>query len=122
VRGDLDLSDLWLEGDDGLGPSDMDGAPPRPAKGYVICSLAWLARVRLQVRSADQLLVAMVLYSRCLRYRKRTVDLSNGELRKLGISRYTKYRTLAELEETGAITIEETSNGCSVRVTLHQFP
>ena len=68
-----DLSDLWLEGDDGLGPSDMDGALPRPAKGYVTVPLAWLIRVRREVHSVDQLLVAMVLYSRCLRYRRRTV-------------------------------------------------
>jgi len=31
----------------------MAGAPPAPAKGYITCPLAWLARVRLVVRSAD---------------------------------------------------------------------
>ena len=121
--GNPDLSDLWLEVDGNplMRGADMDGAPPPPAKGYVVASLAWLSRVRLQVRSVDQLLVAMILYSRCLKRRSRTIDLPNGELRKLGISRYTKYRTLAELQEAGAIEIE-TPNGRSVRVTLRWFP
>jgi hypothetical protein len=119
----LDLSDLWLEGVDDplMRGAEMDGAPPRPAKGYIVVSRAWLARVRLQVRSADQLLVAMVLYSRCVKRRSWTIDLSNVELRKLGISRQTKYRALAELEEAGALTMEP-QDGRSVRVTLHWFP
>ena len=60
--GNPDLSDLWLEGYDGLGPSDMDGALPRPAKDYVTVPLAWLARVRREARSVDQHLVMLVLY------------------------------------------------------------
>lgn len=119
---DLDRSDLWLKGDDGLGPSEMDGAPPRPAKGYVTVPLAWLARVRLQVRSVDQLLVAMIVYRRCLMCRSWTVDLPNGELLKLGISRQTKYRALAELEEAGELSVVETENGRSSRVALHRVP
>jgi|SRR5262245_16644517 len=117
----VESNDLWLAGDDGFGASDMDEAPPRPAKGYVVVSLAWLMRIRRQIGSVDQMLVAMIVYHRCLRRRSRTVDLPNGELRKLGISRYTKYRTLAELEEAGALTVED-SDGRSTRVTLHWFP
>ena len=121
--GNPDLSDLWLEVDGNplMRGADMDGAPPPPAKGYVVVSLAWLLRVRLQVRSVDQLLVAMILYSRCLKRRSRTIDLPNGELRKLGISRQTKYRALAELEEAGAVKMEA-PNGRSIRVTLQWFP
>ena len=103
--GNPDLSDLWLEGYDGLAPSDMDGALPRPAKGYVTVPLAWLARVRREARSVDQLLVMLVLYRQCL----------------MRISRQTKYRALAELEEAGAL-IKEPWNGRSVQVTLHWFP
>jgi hypothetical protein len=99
----------------------MAGAPPRPADGYITCPLAWLAQVRLVVRSVDQLLVAQVLYRRCLVQRSKTVDLPNGELRKLGISRQTKYRALAELEEAGVLTVGA-RNGRSIRVTLHRFP
>jgi hypothetical protein len=49
------------------------------------------------------------------------VDISNGDLAELGISRQTKYRALTELQEVGAVTIEP-HNGRSVRVTLHWFP
>ena len=63
----------------------------------------------------------LVLYSRCLRQRSRTVDLSNSELTELGIGRTTKYRTLKLLGEAGAVTIE-VHNGRSIRVTLHWFP
>ena len=97
-------------------------APPRPAKGYVTAPLAWLARVLPVVRSADQLVVALLLYRECLLRRSNTVALSNGELRKLGISRQTKYRALEELREAGAIAIEESNTRCSVRVTLLWFP
>ena len=73
--GNLDLSDLWLEGVRRAGATLRHGwGTPRPAKGYVIVSLAWLARVRLQVRSADQLLVALVLYRQCVMRRSRTVN------------------------------------------------
>src|SRR5262245_18793336 len=49
VMGELDES-LFLEGDDGLmRGAETDGAPPRPAEGYVTCPLAWLARVLPQV-------------------------------------------------------------------------
>ena len=116
-----DLSDFWLEGDDGLGPSDMDGAPPRPAKGYVVVPLAWLERVRPVLHSTDRLLVGMVLYSQCLRQRSRTVKLPNKELRELGISRWTKQRALVELEEAKALT-KDPRNGQFVRLTLHWFP
>ena len=71
---------------------------------------------------ADQLVVALLLYRECLLRRSNTVALSNGELRKLGISRYTKYRALAWLREAGVIAIEEADTRRSVRVTLLWFP
>jgi hypothetical protein len=99
----------------------MAGAPPAPAKGYITCPLAWLARVRLVVRSADQLLILMLIYRRCLLARCRTVDLPNGELKQFGISRYAKYRALAQLREAALIT-SGGRNGRSLRVTLAEFP
>jgi hypothetical protein len=119
--GGPDLSDLWLEGDDGLGPptlaEELIGAP-RPRKGIVICSLDFCARIRRVVWTSTHLVIAMLIYSKCLERRGRTVSLSNRELRLLGISRYAKYRTLTWLQEVGVITIEETVNGQSTRVTL----
>jgi hypothetical protein len=64
----------------------------------------------------------MLIYRECLRRRSNTVALSNGELRKLGISRYAKYRALAWLREAGVIAIEAASTRRSVRVTLLWFP
>jgi hypothetical protein len=118
------LEDAWLAGDpldEPLTVAEMLAGTPRPAKGYVLCPLAWLARVLPIVRTADRLAVVLLLYSRCRVRRSRTVDLPNGELTKLGIERKTKYRTLRLLEEAGALTIEA-RNGRSIRVTLHWFP
>ena len=42
--------------------------------------------------------------------------------RKLGISRYAKYRALAWLRGAGIITIKETNTRGSVQVTLLWFP
>jgi hypothetical protein len=99
----------------------MADAPPRPAKGYVTYSLTWLARVLPIVRTPEQLAIAQLLYRQCLVQRSRTVALSNHELRKLGISRYAKYRALGLLQEVGAVTIEP-RHGRSIQVTLHWFP
>jgi hypothetical protein len=96
-------------------------APSRPGKNYITCPLMWLNRVRPLVHSADQLMVLMVLYRRCLMGRSRTVTLPNVELAALGISRQTKYRLLAWLQEAGAAAVEM-SNGRAPRVTLHWFP
>jgi hypothetical protein len=102
-------------------PEIIAGMLPRPAGGYITCPLAWLARVRPLINSADRLIVLQLLYRRCLMERSRTVSLSNRELRILGIGRNTKYRALAGLAEAGALTVEA-RNGRSIRVTLHWFP
>jgi hypothetical protein len=121
-----DWNNLFEEGD----PFDdprwreaelMANAPTRLAEGYVAVPLAWLARVRPLVHSADQFLVLLLLYRRCLMGRSRTVTLPNGELAAFGISRQTKYRLLAWLQREGAATIEA-RNGRTARVTLLWFP
>jgi hypothetical protein len=91
------------------------------AKGYLVCPLAWLARVWPTVRVPAHLAVAQMIYRECCLQRRQTVSLPNGALRALGVSRYAKYRALAALGAAGAITAEA-RNGRSVRVTLHWFP
>jgi hypothetical protein len=114
---DAEDDPLWVQA--GL----MAGAPPRPAsKGHGVYSLPWLARVLPVVRTPTQLAVAMLIYRECLMRRSNAAALSNGELRKLGISRYAKYRALAWLREAGTITTEETDNRRAVRITLLWFP
>src|SRR5262245_13641883 len=117
------MDDLFLDGGDPLFEAAelMADAPPRPARGYLTCPLAWLSRVRSYVHSVDQLIVLQLLYRRCLLSRSRTVALPNGELAAFGISRYTKYRILAWLQSAGVVAIEN-QNGRAPRVTLHWFP
>jgi hypothetical protein len=101
----------------------LAGAPPRPiSKGHGVYSLAWLARVLPVVRIPAHLAVALLIYRECLLRRSNTVALSNGELRRLGVSRHAKYRALARLREAGVIAIEDANNGRSLRVTLLWFP
>jgi hypothetical protein len=96
---------------------------PRPAKGYVTVPLPWLARVSSVVLTPTHLIVAQLLYCKCLRQRgQTTVTLSNVELKPFGISRYAKYRTLAWLRGVGMVAAEETDHGRSGRVTLLWFP
>jgi hypothetical protein len=123
---DIDIDDLFIDAPDPFGanayPETIGGMLSRPAKGFITCPLAWLARVRPLVHTADRLLVLQLLYRECLMKRSRTVSLSNcSGLKILGISRWTKYRILAELAAAGALTLE-TRNGRSIRVTLHWFP
>jgi hypothetical protein len=100
----------------------LANASPRPAEGYITVPLAWLARMLPVVRTPTHLVLAMLIYRECLMRRSNSVALSNGELRKLGISRYAKYRALAWLRETGGIAIERANARRSVRVTLLWFP
>jgi hypothetical protein len=99
----------------------MEGAPPRPAHGYLTCSLAWLARVRPLVRSVEQLMVLQLIYRHCLVNRSRTAALPNKDLETVGMSRYGKYRALTALERAGLIT-REPWDGKTARVTLIDFP
>jgi hypothetical protein len=112
---DLESDPLWRAA--GL----MVGAPPQPAKGYAVCSLAWLQRVLSIVRSKDQLVIALLIYSECLRKRSDTVTVPSGILKALGISRWTKRRAFAELAEAGVLTVR-TEGRKSARVVLLRFP
>jgi hypothetical protein len=101
----------------------MADAPPAPAKGYGVYTLAWLARIQPVVRTPTHQTLALLLYSKCIRQRgQTTVALSNVELRPFGISRHAKYRALAWLREAGVIATEETDHGRSGRVKLLWFP
>lgn len=99
----------------------MAGAPPRPAEGYAICNLAWLARVLPLVHSAEQLVVLQLVYRRCLLVRSRTVALPNEDLQAVGMSRFGKYRAIAALEAAGLV-VKEPWNGKTIQVTLMDFP
>jgi hypothetical protein len=122
--------DLWLEDDNPLAKRIdalweqaqlMADAPPRPAKDYVVVSLAWLARVAHVVHTPQQLVVAEVLYRQCLVKRSRTVVAPTGLLQDLGIDRNVIRRTLANLKQAGTIATEFRM-GHPTQVTFLWFP
>ena len=100
----------------------MADAPPRPAKGYVVVSAGVAgAGAAGGPHSGPARRGAAALSGMPLR-RSNTVALPNGELRKLGVSRQTKYRALSSsCRKSGAVTIG-TRNGRSAQVTLLWFP
>jgi hypothetical protein len=99
----------------------MAEAPPRPAKGYITCSLAWAGRISPLLRSVEQFLILLIIYRRCLLARSRTVPLPSGELKALGIHPRTKSRSLAYFSEVGLVSVE-VQNGRVPHVTLLDFP
>jgi hypothetical protein len=99
------MDELWTDGPDSL----ADASAPKqraPNEHLIGCPIWWLQRVLPVVSSKNQLVVAIYLWRRWVvcRYRK-TFDVPNGELKSLGISRRTKYQTLARLEAAGVIKI-----------------
>src|SRR5262249_40575902 len=81
----------------------MAEAPPQPvSKGHGVYSLEWLARVMPVLHTPTQLGVALLIYRECLMRRSQTVALSNGTLKALRVTRYTKYRALRCLQQAGA--------------------
>jgi hypothetical protein len=100
----------------------MADAPPRPSQHYFTFGEDWFARILEVARTPSQWAVATVLYRECLRRQSQTVDLSNGVLKELGVTRQAKYRALIALEKAGVLTVEEADKGHSTRVTLHRFP
>jgi hypothetical protein len=86
--------------------------------GWIGCSLAWLAWVMPCVETAKQLALALWVYRKCALTHHQIVNLPNGELRSLGISRQAKYRALARLERKGVLVIEPQSHGKSISVRL----
>jgi hypothetical protein len=100
----------------------MADAPPRPSQHYFTFGEEWFARILEVARTPSQWAVATVLYRECLRRKSQTVDLSNAVLKRLGVTRYAKYRALVALEKEGVLTVEEADQSHSTRATLHWFP
>jgi hypothetical protein len=102
--------------DDPLWEEVEKGTRSRQA-GFVGCPMSWLKLVLPHTKTAKQLAVASFLYRLRILRRSKTVSLPNGVLESLGISRYAKYRALAELERAVVIAIRH-ENGRAIRVTL----
>ena len=57
-------------------------------------------------RSHQKSVVGIVLLHTAWKTKRTTFPLPNGQLAKLGVSRLTKYRALADLERAGLIAVE----------------
>jgi hypothetical protein len=87
------------------------------ASDFVGCPMAWLKQVMPHVHGESQIVVALLLYRRwVLAGRRRTFDFPNGDLKKLGIGRYTKCKVLTKLERASLVAVEYRP-GHAARVT-----
>jgi len=113
---DTNYDNLWMEGPDIF---DEPATQPKAAKkgrkhraiattpDFVGCPMSWLQHVLPHFQGASQLAVVLLLYRRWVlegRPRKPFV-FPNGDLQRLGITRLTKYRTLAKLKNIGLIAV-----------------
>jgi hypothetical protein len=101
----------------------MDEPAPEPAEQvddssrFIGCPISWFDRVFPLVHGKGELAVSLYVYRlRCVQRRK-TVRVPNGWLRKRGISRHTKYRTLNKLAAAGLITLRRCGGG-AVEITF----
>ena len=72
---------------------------------FVKVPLWWITEATKATRT-PKALVCIELLHKAWKTRSQTFSLPNGRLRKLGISREIKRRTLRELEAAGLITVE----------------
>jgi hypothetical protein len=110
---------LFYEGDPFDDPAwkAAEKVKKNQASDFVGCPMSWLEQVLPHVRGAHQIVVALLLYRRwVLCGRRRVFDFPNGDLRKLGVDRQAKRKTLAGLEQAGVVTVEYLP-GHAVRVT-----
>jgi hypothetical protein len=78
----------------------------KPGQPHLGCPLAWFNRVLPLVRSKEQLAIALYLHRRRSVCGSATFTVPNRELyEELGLTRFTKYRTLRYLERAGVIAI-----------------
>jgi hypothetical protein len=83
---------------------------------FVKMPWTWLERLA-QSRSANTYRVAVTLLYLHWKANGEPIKLANGMLAIDGVSRFAKYRALAELEQSGLITVTR-RNGKSPIVTL----
>ena len=83
----------------------MKRKKPEP---FAIVPLSWAKRMTAATHT-KRALVGIVLLHMAWKTKRTTFPLPNGQLAKLGVSRQTKRRALADLERAGMITVERPS-------------
>jgi hypothetical protein len=78
-----------------------------PFEGRIIgCPIWWLQRVLQTNPDGRELVVALYIWRRHVVTKRWTFDVSNGELKAIGVGRQAKYRAFTKLEGAGLITFE----------------
>lgn len=87
-------------------PAHNKKANTDPAR-HIGCPLWWFNAVFPIIRSKNELVVALILYRQHMIEGDRTIAATNGRLMaEMGISRFTKYRTIRKLEKAGLVTVQ----------------
>jgi hypothetical protein len=112
------MEELFLRGGDDL---ELCDGPEETAYRYIGCEIGWFEKLSA-ARYKSDIVLGMLVYRLCAIRGTTTVDVTNGSLKKFGISRWTKYRTLRRLAAEGVIRIHPTKNKLALRVTILGAP
>jgi hypothetical protein len=97
-----------------------EAAQPRArSREHIGCPLVWLKRVVPVAKSKGDILVWLWLWRLRSVRRSRTIKVSNSGLAGLGITRYTKYRSLKRFAKAGLIDIAR-RDGNAIVVTFRK--
>ena len=88
---------------------------PRQTERYV--QITETGAKGFEVLGGSAALVWFEILYRVWKAKKTTIDLPNGILTEMGVSRWVKYKAIDRLEQAGWIQIER-QNGKTARVTL----
>jgi hypothetical protein len=114
-------SGLWDDdGTDAL--AEVAQSPPTamdPSR-HIGCPLWWFQAVLPAVRGKGELAVALFLYRQRVVQGSQTIAVANVRLStEIGISRFTKYRAIKNLEDAGLVTVRR-RNKKAVEVTFYR--
>jgi len=121
-----DKEEMFEDGDplndpawQGGGKSKRRGQQKEP---HIGCPIAWLRWVWPLMRSPEQLVLALLLYRRCVLCNSATIDVPGRDVEKLGLSRHTKRHRLYRFEQLGILCVQERQTGRAMRVTILYWP
>jgi hypothetical protein len=105
-----------------VNPADLQRKPKRKRwrRQYVQVPWEWIERLR-NVRAGNTYRLALVLVYESWRLGGRPITLSNISVLAEGLSRRSKWRSLAELEHLGLVKVERRSRRAP-RVLLRHLP
>jgi hypothetical protein len=88
----------------------------REHKAFAKVPLEWAAKAA-KATNTTKAMVWLILLHAAWEANRASVPLPNGKLKRVGVTRYAKYRTLKELQAGGLITVER-NRGKAPTVTI----